>query len=118
MDHAVDRGGHPPIHGMTDPPLDILDGPSRIALVPSPIEGFGDDSELDDQIGGEVLVLDFATFFPPQAEQGVFVGAHDDTGIGTADEVSAAFPGGWSRGNICSQIDRHGESLALCSSML
>jgi DNA-binding XRE family transcriptional regulator len=94
---------------VTNPPLDILDGPSRIALVPSPIESFGDDSELDDQIGGEVLLLDFATFFPPQAEQGVFVGAHDDTGIGTANEVSAAFPGGWSRGNICSQIDRHGE---------
>ena len=38
VDHAVERGGHPPVHGVADPPLDILDGPSRIALVPSPIE--------------------------------------------------------------------------------
>ncbi len=30
----------------------------------------------------------FAAFFPPQPQQGAFVLAHDDPGIGAADEVS------------------------------
>jgi hypothetical protein len=31
-----------------------------------------------------------AALFPPQAEQGGLVAAHDDAGIGAADEVAAA----------------------------
>ena len=29
----------------------------------------------------------FAAFFPPKPEQGCFVGAHDDPGVGAADEM-------------------------------
>ena len=45
--------------------------------------------ELDDEVAGQVLRLDLAAFFPPEAEQGGFVIAHDDPGVRAADEVSA-----------------------------
>ena len=45
--------------------------------------------ELDDEVAGEVLRLDLAALFPPEAEQGAFVVAHDDPGVRAADEVAA-----------------------------
>jgi len=35
---------------VADSALDILEGLARIALEPMPIEGLGDDPELDDQV--------------------------------------------------------------------
>ena len=55
----------------------------------SPIEGLGHDAELDDEVAGKVLRLDLAALFPPEAEQGGLVVAHDDAGVGAADEVAA-----------------------------
>ena len=49
------------------------------------VEGFGDHPKLDDEVGGQVLGLDLAALFPPQADQGIFVVAHDGPGIRTAD---------------------------------
>ena len=37
----------------------------------------------------EVLGLDLAALFPPQAEQGGLVVAHDDPGVRAADEGAA-----------------------------
>ena len=66
-------------------------GPVRagIALVPEPVEILGDPAELDDQVGGQILRFHFATLFPPEAQQGGLVVAHDDPGVGAADEIAA-----------------------------
>ena len=66
---------------MSEPMLDALDGLPGIALVPGPVEGFGHEAELDNEVVRKVLRLDFAALFPPEAEQGGFVGAHDDPGV-------------------------------------
>ena len=54
-----------------------------------PIEGLGDDAELDDEVAGEVLRLGLAPLLPPEADQGRFIAAHDDSGVGAADEAAA-----------------------------
>src|SRR6266536_911328 len=46
---AVEGRPHPPDHWMTNAALDILEGLAGIALEPMPIEGLGDDPELNDQ---------------------------------------------------------------------
>jgi hypothetical protein len=60
-----------------------------IAFVPLAIEVLGHQAELDDEVGREVLRPDLAPLFLPQAEQGLFVLAHDDAGVRAADEVPA-----------------------------
>ena len=54
------------------------------------LRGFGHQAELDDEVAGQVLRLDLASFLPPEPEQGGFVAAHDDPGVGAADEGGAA----------------------------
>jgi hypothetical protein len=58
-----------------------------------PVEGFGHQAELDDEVAGQVLRLEFAPLFLPEAEQGAFVAAHDDPGVGPADERAAVLVG-------------------------
>ena len=53
------------------------------------VEGFGDHPELDDEVAGEVLRLDLAALFPPQAEQRGLVIAHNDPGIRAAYKPSS-----------------------------
>jgi hypothetical protein len=72
-----------------DPGLHVLDGVAGVALVPLAIEVLGHDPELDDEVAREVLRPDLAAFFLPEADQGLFVLAHDDAGVGAADEVAA-----------------------------
>ena len=86
LDHAVQGGRHPAVHRVLDPTLDVFDGLPRIALVPVPIEGLGHQAELDDEVAGQVLGLGLAALFPPKAEQGGLVVAHDDAGVGAADK--------------------------------
>jgi hypothetical protein len=50
------------------------------------LEVFGRKAELDDEVVRKVFRLDLAPFFPPQAEEGAFVMAHDDPGVRPADE--------------------------------
>ena len=71
---------------MLDPPLDVRDRLAGVALVPMPIEVLGDVPELDDEVARQVLGLGLAALLPPEPEQGRFVGAHDDPGVGAADE--------------------------------
>ena len=68
--------------------LDVGDDLPGIGLVPAPVEVLGDDAELDDEVAGQVLRLDFAALFPPQPQQGGLVIAHDDPGVRAADEAS------------------------------
>ena len=70
--------------------MHVFNGLAGIALVPQPVEILGGLAELDDEVAGQVLGLGFATLFPPEAEQGGLVVAHDDAGIGAADEGSPA----------------------------
>jgi hypothetical protein len=71
---------------MSKPVLKALDGLPGVALVPMPIEGFGHQTELNDEVAGEVLRLDLASFFLPEAKEGRFITSHDDPGIRAADE--------------------------------
>ena len=59
-----------------------------VAFEPVAVEGLGHHPELDDEVAGEVLRLDLAALFPPQAEQGSLVVAHDDPGVRAADEAA------------------------------
>jgi hypothetical protein len=52
-----------------------------------PVEGFSHQPELDDEVAGEVRRFGFAPFLAPQAYQGGFIVAHDDAGVGAADEA-------------------------------
>jgi hypothetical protein len=89
LDHAVQGRGHPPLHRMKHLPLYLDHDLAGISLKPVPVEGLGDAAELDDQVRREVLRLDFSAFLPPEPEQGDFVIAHDDSGVGAADERAA-----------------------------
>jgi hypothetical protein len=48
---------------MEDPALYVGQCLPRIGLIPAPIEVFGDDSKLDDEVAGQVLRLDLAGGF-------------------------------------------------------
>ena len=60
-----------------------------IELVPAPVQILGDGPKLDNEVPGQVLRLDLASFLPPQPHQGDLVIAHDDPGVGAADEGAA-----------------------------
>jgi hypothetical protein len=54
-------------------------------LVPDPIERLGHQTELDNEVAGQVFGLGLAALFAPEAEQGDgLVVAHDDAGVGAA----------------------------------
>ena len=89
LDHAVQRGCHPLLNRMEDLPLHLGDHLAGVALVPVPVEVLGHDPELDDQVCRKVLGIDLAALFPPKAEEGSFVIAHDDPGVRPADEGAA-----------------------------
>ena len=54
-----------------------------------PIEGFGHQAKLDEEVAGQVLRLDFAALLAPEAEQRGLIIAHDGPGIRTTDEAAS-----------------------------
>src|SRR5262245_20501476 len=76
---------------MPDPALHVADLPAGDALIPGAVEPFGCRPELHDEVAGEVFRLRLAPFFAPQADQGGFIVAHDDAGVGTTDEGAAIY---------------------------
>ena len=88
LDHAVQSGGQKPDHRMLHPSLDRRDNLPGVALVPMPVERFGRDAELDDEIARKVLRLGLAAFLPPEAQEGDLVSTHDNPGIRAADKAS------------------------------
>ena len=66
---------------MADPLLDVGDDPPSIGLVPASVKPLSGEAELDNEIAGQVLRLNFAALFSPQPQQGGLVIAHDDSGI-------------------------------------
>ena len=77
---------------MPEPMLNAFDNLPGVALAPTPVEGFGYQAELDDEVAGEVLRLGFAPFLAPEAHQGAFIVAHDDARVRAAHETSAIEP--------------------------
>ena len=53
---------------MLDMFLNVADDTSGIRLVPTPIEVFSGDAELDDEVLGEILGRYFTTFLVPQPQ--------------------------------------------------
>ncbi len=72
FDHAVEGCRHVADDGMLDPTLDVGEHLAGVALEPVAVEGFGDHTELNDEVAGKVLGRDFAALFPPEAEEGTF----------------------------------------------
>jgi hypothetical protein len=54
-----------------------------------PAEWLRHHPELDDKVAGQVLRPGFAPFLLPEADEGGLIVAHDDPGVGAADEVTA-----------------------------
>ena len=73
---------------MPDVALHVGKDLTGISLVPSAIQVLGRKAELNDEITGVVLGLDFAALFPPEPEKGGLIIAHNDPGIRAADEIS------------------------------
>src|SRR5229473_888822 len=80
---------HPFVDGMLDVLLYILDDVAGVALVPVPVEVFGNAAELNDQIVIEILRLDFAALLAPQPNEIGLITTHHDPGIGAAEEGAA-----------------------------
>ena len=70
----------------------LSDPMAGLALIPGPIELLGHQPELDDQLARQIGRLDLAALFLPQPDQGRLVAAHDDAGVGAADEVLTVRP--------------------------
>ena len=68
--------------------LDVRDPAAGIELVPAAVEVLGDQAELDDQDARQVERSLLPALLPPEPQQGLLVLAHDDPGVGAADEVS------------------------------
>jgi hypothetical protein len=86
---SVEGGHHPRNCRMPDPALDVADPPAGVALVPGAVELLGGGPKLHDEIAEEVLRIRLASFFSPQTDQGRLIAAHNDAGVGAADETSA-----------------------------
>jgi hypothetical protein len=66
---------------MTNPALDIREYLASIGLIRASVQLLGRYPKLDYEIAREVLRLNFAPLFPPEAEEGGFIIAHDDPGV-------------------------------------
>src|SRR5262249_3721033 len=91
LHNPIKGGRHPRNCRMPDPALYVADLPTAVALVPGAVELLGCSPELHDEVAGEVVRLGLAPFFAPQADQGCFIAAHDDPGVGTTDEGAAIY---------------------------
>src|SRR5215471_3105061 len=85
--HDAVEGRHHPGNGrVPDAALNINDASARVALVPSSVERFRGGPKLHDEVAGKVLRLNLAPLLAPKVHQRGFIGAHDDPGVGAADE--------------------------------
>ncbi len=70
---------------MTHEALHLPELPAGLALEPAPVQLLGRAAELDQEIAREIFWLDLAALFPPEANQGTLVLAHDRSRVGAAD---------------------------------
>src|SRR5262249_48191271 len=76
---------------MPNPALHVPDLSAGVALEPGAVELLGCSPELHDEVARQVLGLRFSSFLPPKPDQGGFIAAHDDAGVGTTDEGAAIY---------------------------
>ena len=74
-----------------------------IAFVPVAVEVLGRRPELHDEVAGQVLRLGLAPFLAPEADQGGFIAAHDDPGVGDPG-IRAAYKGTANLELLCPHI--------------
>src|SRR5579863_6219727 len=86
---AIKGGSHPTVDRVVDPFLDATDSLAGVALVPSPVQVFGDAPELNDKVVGEILRLNLPSFLAPQPNQGGLVITHDQSGVRPAYETNS-----------------------------
>ena len=72
---------------MDNPLLDGSDFLAGLSLDPAAVQIFGDEPQLDDQLTREVQTCLLTALLPPECEERLLVLAHDDPGIGAADEA-------------------------------
>src|SRR5882762_891238 len=85
---------------MDHPSLNVSERMSGISLVPMAVKGLGRDSELHNEIAGEVLRLGFAALLSPEAEQRIFIMGHDEDALRPPLlDVTFRFLSRYARGN-------------------
>ena len=67
-------------------PLHVDDYLAGIGLIPAPIEIFGHNPKLDDEVARQILRLDLAALLPPEPQQGEFIVPHNNPSVRAADE--------------------------------
>src|ERR1700722_3371368 len=63
---TVKRRPHPLQHRVTEPMLNAFNDLPSLALIAVPVEGFGREAELDDEVAGKVLRLRLAALLAPK----------------------------------------------------
>ena len=76
---------------MSDASLDIAEDMARVGLIPTSIEVFGGQAELDDEIAREILRFNLTPLLSPQPQKGSLIIAHDYAGVRAANEVAPTF---------------------------
>ena len=69
--------------------LPLADPMAGVSLVPGAVERLGHEPQLNNEFAGQIRRFGLSPFLLPKPDQGSFVMAHDDAGVGTADEVLA-----------------------------
>jgi hypothetical protein len=72
---------------MAPPHLDVGDNLAGLGLVPPPIQVFRDEAQLDCQFPRKILRRRLATLFPPKPQERTHIIAHNEPGVGTANET-------------------------------
>lgn len=74
--------------------VDVADAVSRVEFVPAAVQVFCAQAELDDQYGRKVGRSRLPALLFPESQKGFLVFAHDDPGVGAADEVTSIYQAG------------------------
>src|SRR5262245_46437946 len=72
--------------------LPVADPMARLALVPGEVERFRCEPQLDNEFTGQILRLCLTPLLAPQPGERGLVAAHDNAGVGAADEMAAVAP--------------------------
>src|SRR2546430_2701583 len=92
---------------MSHPALHVPDLSAGVALVPGAVEVLGCSPELHDEVAREILWLGLASFLAPEPDQGGFIAAHNDSGVGATNERAAAQGITKSEFCVCHHVHSH-----------
>jgi len=71
---------------MADSLLNIFQSLARVSLEPLPIERLCHDPELNDEVRGQVLGLNLASFLSPETDESCLIITHNDPGVRASNE--------------------------------